>query len=76
MVKLLLEQKRVDVDSKDNCGQVPLFYTVKHRKKAVVKLLLEKAVDIDSKDNDIQTPLSWARLFNRKAVIRLPEPKF
>ena len=53
MVRLLLETKRVDVDSKDKGNRTPLSYTTEKRHKAVVKLLLKtKGVGADLKDKD------------------------
>ncbi|KAL4939040.1 hypothetical protein BDV06DRAFT_199717 [Aspergillus oleicola] len=41
IVKLLLETKQVDIDSKDEIGNTPLSYATENRHWAVVRLLQE-----------------------------------
>jgi ankyrin repeat protein len=75
-VKLLLLEKAVDVDPKDNSGRTPLSWAAENGHEAVVKLLLlEKAVDVDSKSNSGQTPLSRAAVNGHEAVVKLLNSK-
>ncbi|KAL4939041.1 hypothetical protein BDV06DRAFT_225432 [Aspergillus oleicola] len=74
VVKLLLETKQVDLDSKDSrYGRTPLSWAAEKGHEAVVKLLLEtKQVDLDSKDSEYgRTPLSWAARNGHEAVVKL-----
>ncbi|KAI1847677.1 hypothetical protein JX265_013937 [Neoarthrinium moseri] len=72
VVKLLLETKKVEVNSKDNDGRTPLSWAAKYGHAQVVKLLLEtKQVEVDSKDNNGQTPLSWAAECGHAEVVKL-----
>ncbi|KAH2542215.1 hypothetical protein KXW97_003527 [Aspergillus fumigatus] len=59
------------LDSKDQYGQTPLLWAVKHGHEAVVKQLLKKGADLESKDKRFgQTPLSWAAKHGHEAVIK------
>jgi ankyrin repeat protein len=59
-VKLLLEKKGAEVDSKDSDGRTPLFWAAGLGHESAMKLLLEKGAEVDSKDNNDWTPLSVA----------------
>jgi len=61
VVKLLLEQGNVDVNSKDSSGRTPLSFAAEWGNETVVKLLLEQGnVDVNSEDSSGRTPLSIA----------------
>jgi ankyrin repeat protein len=61
LIKLLLAEDGVDLDSKDKQGQTPLSWAVAKGHEAVVKLLLtEDAIDPDSKNIYGRTPLLLA----------------
>ncbi|KAL3475083.1 ankyrin repeat protein [Aspergillus californicus] len=71
VVKLLLETKNVDIESKDSkYGRTPLSWAAERGHEGVVKLLLEtKNVDIESKDSNGRTPLSWAAEKGHEGVV-------
>jgi hypothetical protein len=72
LVRLLLESKGVEPDSKDSGGQTPLSWAAGNGHEAVVRLLLDsKGVEPDSKDSGGRTPLSWAAGNGHEAVVRL-----
>ena len=72
VVKLLLAQEGVDVDSKDSrYGQTPLSWAAENGHEAVVKLLLAADGVVDSKDAIGQTPLSRAAENGHEAVVKL-----
>ena len=73
VVKLLLNGKEVQVDSKDKNGRTPLSWAAAKGHEAVVGLLLEREdVQADSKENIFgRTPLSWAAVKGYEAVVRL-----
>ncbi|OCK72965.1 ankyrin, partial [Lepidopterella palustris CBS 459.81] len=61
IVKLLVEQDDVDINSKDGVGKTPLSWAAKKGRTEVVRLLLtESGININSKDGAGKTPLSWA----------------
>ena len=61
VVRLLLERKDVDANSKDGRGQTPLLLASEREHKAVWRLLLEREdFDANSKDGLDRVPLSWA----------------
>ncbi|KAF2727468.1 hypothetical protein EJ04DRAFT_394386, partial [Polyplosphaeria fusca] len=63
---------RVEVDSRDNYEQTPLFGAARNGHKAVVKLLLDTGrVEVDSRDNYERTPLFWASQSGHEAVVKL-----
>ncbi|KAI1859367.1 hypothetical protein JX265_010370 [Neoarthrinium moseri] len=73
VVKLLLETKEVEVNSKDTeYGRTPLSWAAKNGHYEVVELLLEtEQVEVDSKDNYGQTPLSWATENGHYEMVKL-----
>jgi ankyrin repeat protein len=62
VVRRLLREDGIDLNSKANDGRTPLSCAVAVRgNQEVVELLLgEDDIDLNSKDNDGRTPLSWA----------------
>src|SRR3984957_15262233 len=73
VMKLLLAQDDVDVNSKDRrFGRTPLSLAAGKGHEAVGKLFLARDdVDADSKDSKGQTPLSLAAENGREAVVKL-----
>ncbi|KAF2133116.1 ankyrin [Dothidotthia symphoricarpi CBS 119687] len=68
-VKLLLESRKVDVNSKDRDGGTPLWWATRYGHEGVVQALLGTGkVQADSKDQDGLTPLSQA-VKNRHNVV-------
>ena len=58
-MKLLLDTRKIDVDSKDSNGRTPLSWVAANGHEAIVKLLLEtEKVDVDSKDSKPQGCIS------------------
>ncbi|KAL7276646.1 hypothetical protein RUND412_000351 [Rhizina undulata] len=72
VVKLLLEQKGVDLNAKDNDdsdGLTPLFAAAGGGHEEVVRLLQEQeGVDVNAKDNDGLTPLEGLHTVHGSAV--------
>ncbi|KAF3913241.1 Ankyrin-1 [Arthrobotrys entomopaga] len=61
-VKLLVANKHVDPDSRDNEGRTPLSYAAERGNGDMARLLYATGkVDLDSKCNDGRTPLSYAQ---------------
>jgi len=53
VIRFLFDIGKVDIDSKDNDGQIPLLWAVQSRYEIIVKLLFEIGnVDIDSNDTE------------------------
>jgi ankyrin repeat protein len=61
VVRLLLEDYKVDVEAKNDGGKTALLWAAENGHEAVVKTLLAwNGTDPESKDNDGRTPLLWA----------------
>jgi len=59
VIKLLLAEPDVDINSEDQKGDTPLSLTALSEHKTVIKLLLAQSdVETDSKNKSGQTPLS------------------
>ncbi|EFR04868.1 sex-determining protein fem-1 [Nannizzia gypsea CBS 118893] len=72
VVKLLLDIKEVDANSRDSGGRTPLSYAALYGFEEVVKLLLDtKEVDADPRDSGGQTPLSYAAVCGFEEVVKL-----
>ena len=72
MVKLLLNRKEVNPQSRDNYGQTPLWYAAKGGHEGIVKLLLDrKEVHPDLRDNIGQTPLLCAAEGGHDGIVKL-----
>jgi ankyrin repeat protein len=73
VVRWLLREDGIDLNSKANDGRTPLSCAVAVRgNKEVVELLLgEDDIDLNSKDNDGRTPLSWAVMKGNQEVLEL-----
>ena len=70
IVELLLELG-LNIESKAENGQTPLFLAAREGHEAVVGLLLDKGADIESKAENAKTPLSWAAQSGHEAVVEL-----
>ncbi|OAP64317.1 hypothetical protein AYL99_00289 [Fonsecaea erecta] len=71
LVELLLE-KGAALESRDSrFDRTPLFWAVRNRHEAVVKLLLDRGAEVDTKDKTGQTPLVWARHRGRTSLVKL-----
>src|SRR5579862_4271607 len=72
IVRLLLDRKGVEVNSKDSGGQTPLSKAAEKGREAVVRLLVETAgVDLNSKDYNGRTPLLWATENGHLGIVKL-----
>ncbi len=72
VVKRLLEEKDVQVNSKDRVSETPLSWAACNGHQAVVRLLLEREdVQADSKSWTGATPLSSAAGAGREAIVKL-----
>ena len=71
-MKLLLDRKEVDPDSRDHYNRTPLFYATEGRYEGIVKLLLDrKEVNPDSRSNNGQTPLLRAAERGHEGIVKL-----
>ncbi|EON68342.1 hypothetical protein W97_07600 [Coniosporium apollinis CBS 100218] len=68
VVKLLLAHPDIDVNSKDQDGETPLWRAAAEGREAMVRLLLAQP-DIDN--NYGLTPLHWTAAEGREAMVRL-----
>ena len=72
IVKLLLDQKKVNPDPSDNYGRTPLWYAAKGGHEGIVKLLLHrKGVSPNSRDDSGQTPLWHAAEGGHEGIVKL-----
>ncbi|KAJ5670455.1 uncharacterized protein N7477_005818 [Penicillium maclennaniae] len=72
IVKLLLEDGRLDPSAKDRYGRTPLHCAVSRGFENIVSILLDREdVDPDVKDMSMVTPLSDAAKFGHTGIIRL-----
>jgi len=70
-VNLLLSQRDVNPDPREECKRTPLIWAAGNGHEAVVKLLLaQDSVKLDSEDEYGTTPYSVARENEHKAVAR------
>jgi Ankyrin repeats (3 copies) len=75
-VKLLLERKGIEINSKDKKGRTPLSYAVEEGHEEVVKLLLRRNhIEIMTKDEDAETSLSGAIKHRRCKIAELLRQK-
>ena len=71
-MKLLLDQKEVNPDSRDCDGRTPLMQAAGSGRERIVKLLLDrKDVSPDSKDNCGGAPLLLAAWGGHKGTVKL-----
>ncbi|KAL7267603.1 tyrosine/serine/threonine protein phosphatase, partial [Rhizina undulata] len=74
VVRLLIAKEGIDINSKGNDGQTPLWAAASGGHESVVRLLIAKeGIDINSKDNKRTTPLWAASRFGHEAVVRLTD---
>ena len=72
IIKLLLAQKDIDVNSKNKWGETPLHFGVSGGNVEVVRLLLaQKDIDLNSKNKWSYTPLCKAASRGRVEVVKL-----
>ncbi|PUU82431.1 ankyrin repeat-containing domain protein [Tuber borchii] len=72
IVKLLLDRKEVDTNSRDNDGRTPLLYAAEGGHEEIVKLLLHRnEVNPDSRNNSGQTPLLCAAEGGHEGIVKL-----
>lgn len=72
VVKLLLENDKVNINGEDKEGQTPLILAAKEGHTAIVKLLLNNCkIDVNSTDRNLWTPLVWAARNGHAAVVKL-----
>lgn len=72
MIRLMLEQKHIEADFKDELQKTPLLYAAGRGHEGVVRLLVSRAdVEADSKDYDGRTPLSHAAENGHEGVVRI-----
>ncbi|PVH90597.1 ankyrin, partial [Periconia macrospinosa] len=72
VAQLLLDTGKVDIDSNDLDGRMPLSWAAENGHVEVVHLLLDTdEVDINSDDLDGRTPLLWVVKNRHFEVVRL-----
>lgn len=72
LVKLLLDNASLDINSKDNTGYTLLSWAARNDQEALVKLVLEiRNIDINTKDRDDCTSLSHASWMGHKTIVKL-----
>ena len=69
IVKSLLKEGNVDVDSKDEDGWTALHWAARNGHDDVVQTLLENQATVNAKDNSGSTPLFWAACKVRNTVV-------
>ena len=72
MVKLLLDRKEVNPDSKENYSTTPLLRAAEGGHEGIVKLLLDREeVNPDSEDHYCKTPLLFAVMGGHEGIVKL-----
>ncbi|XTI93556.1 hypothetical protein V2W45_1432693 [Cenococcum geophilum] len=71
VVKLLLDTKKVDIDSKDKDGLTPLSWAANDGHESVVKLLLKDGAELETEGKNGRTPLSLAAENGHETVVQL-----
>jgi ankyrin repeat protein len=71
IVKLLLDTKKIDINSKDKDGLTPLLWAAENGHDVIVKLLLMKGAEKETKDREGRTPLSLAAEKGHAVVVKL-----
>ena len=70
IVRRLLSQKKVDINSKNRGGWTPLILAASHGHSEIVELLLaQSGIDINVKDKDGHTALMFAAGGGHTAVV-------
>lgn len=71
IVRLLMQQRYVEIHSRDPNYRSPLLIAAEHGHEAVVRLLISDEIDGDSGDSHHITPLLLAARCGREAVVKL-----
>ncbi|KAM0189624.1 hypothetical protein ACHAPQ_010500 [Fusarium lateritium] len=71
MVRLLLDTRRVSVDSLNRCGSTPLLHAVYRGDMAIILLLLSRGADINGGQNPRNTPILAAAQTNNPGVVQV-----
>ncbi|KAJ4256021.1 hypothetical protein NW762_009095 [Fusarium torreyae] len=72
VVKLLLNAKKPEIDTRDHVDRTPLYWAAENGHESVVKLLLDTgSVEIDARDRYGTTPLSAAAANGHESIVRL-----
>lgn len=72
IMRLLLQDPRIDINCKDENGMSPLAYASRNGRVNMVEMLLDcKGIDIYSMDNHGRTALEWAKEGGSVEVMRL-----
>lgn len=70
LVKLLLQDSRIEVDIKDDYGQTPILYAAKQGHTSVVEFLAGEGAEIDVRDSvHHRSALSWATLNGHTSLV-------
>ncbi|KAJ2978056.1 hypothetical protein NUW58_g7615 [Xylaria curta] len=72
IVKILLDTKKLDINSRDQNGLTALSIAASYGRNTIVELLLDTTeTDIDSQDENGLTALSFAAMNGHEAVVKL-----
>ena len=70
-VKALLEDNPISVDSKDDRGRTPLFFTSMRGNKDIAQVLIATGANVNARDNYDDPPLYHATLAGHKEIVEL-----
>ncbi len=71
LVRLLLKNRKINVNKAGFCGITPLHRAVESDDIVLVKLLLDYGANVKVKDDFGETPLSMAKENENKEIIQL-----
>eukprot|EP01068_Selenidium_serpulae_P014902 Selendium_serpulae@DN6157_c7_g1_i4.p1 len=70
VVKWLLNEKKGNIDEKDDCNQTPLHLAAMAGRLQVVKFLLDRGADVEAKSGNNKTPLHYAAWEGHLQVVK------
>lgn len=76
IVKYLIKNKKMDIESWNNFNQTPLHIACASGHHKIVSYLLYIGANINAKDEDLMTPLEYAIMYQNHSVIDLFETSF
>ncbi|MDR2762063.1 MAG: ankyrin repeat domain-containing protein, partial [Planctomycetaceae bacterium] len=69
-VKILIDEKKIDVNIKNKIDIIPLHYAVSRGDLEIVKYLIDKDADVNAKDQNDNTPLIIAAIKGHLEVVK------
>ena len=70
LVKILLQDKYVDVNAEDWSGETPICRAIRHRNFDIVKLLVENGADVNIVSDKLTSPLYYAVIFEDVNIVK------